>query len=242
MAAERATGLKRDRAVMNSRHLGSNASVALRPSTRESALTRLEQIRYKALELFAERGFSRVSMRELALHVEIGCGSLYHHFESKERLLFELIEELYDDLLEAVFSTSRGSAAERLRGLLSAHIALHERRGLQFLLAEQELRCLGAPHHEQIQQMRQRYEDSLLARVLEVEPTGPTRLLRPAVQGVIAWLNNLPSWLSQAALEPAEKQALIEGMVFGMLAGVIKQPLQAASPATVALAAHGAAG
>lgn len=118
--------------------------MALQSCTRESALSRLVQIRYKALELFAERGFVRVSMRELALHVEIGCGSLYHHFERKERLLFELIEELYDDLLEAVFSTSRGSAAERLRGLLSAHIALHERRGLQFMLAEQEFRCLGA--------------------------------------------------------------------------------------------------
>ncbi|MDX1297854.1 MAG: TetR/AcrR family transcriptional regulator [Pseudomonas sp.] len=227
---------------MNSRHAGCHTSVALQSCTRESALSRLEQIRYKALELFAERGFARVSMRELALHVEIGCGSLYHHFESKERLLFELIEELYDDLLEAVFSTSRGSAAERLRGLLSAHIALHERRGLQFMLAEQELRCLGAQHQEQIQQMRQRYEDSLLARLLEVGATGPTRLLRPTVQGVIAWLNNLPSWLPQTALEPAEKQALIEDMVVAMLSSVIKQPQQAASPATAALGLDGAAG
>lgn len=226
---------------MNSRHADCNASVALQSCTRESALSRLEQIRYKALELFAERGFARVSMRELALHVEIGCGSLYHHFESKERLLFELIEELYDDLLEAVFGTSRGSAAERLRGLLSAHIALHERRGLQFMLAEQEFRCLGAQHQEQIQQMRQRYEDSLLARLLEVGATGPTRLLRPAVRGVIAWLNNLPSWLPQTALQPAEKQALIEDMVVAMLSSVSKQRQQAASPATAALAIHGAA-
>lgn len=227
---------------MNSRHAGCKASVALQLCTRESALSRLEQIRYKALELFAERGFARVSMRELALHVEIGSGSLYHHFESKERLLFELIEELYDDLQEVVFSTSRGSAAERLWGLLSAHIALHERRGSQLMLAEQEFRCLDAQNQEQIRQMRQHYEDSMLARLLEVGATGPTRLLRPTVQGVIAWLNNLPSWLPQTALEPLEKQALIEDMVVAMLSGVIKQPLQAATPATATLATHDATG
>ncbi|MGE6793136.1 TetR family transcriptional regulator [Pseudomonas guineae] len=48
--------------------------MALQSCTRESALSRLEQIRHKALELFAERGFARFSMRDLALHVEIGCG------------------------------------------------------------------------------------------------------------------------------------------------------------------------
>jgi len=224
------------------RRTGCSSPVAILPCTSESALSRLEQIRYKALELFAERGFARVSMRELALHVEIGCGSLYHHFESKERLLFELIEELYDDLLEAVFNMSLGSASERLRGLLCAHIALRDRRGLHFLLAEQEFRCLSPHHQEQIQEMRQRYEDSLLECLLEVGVTAPTRLLRPTVQGVIAWLNNLQSWLQQSALEPAERQTLIENMVFGMLSGVIKQPLHTTSPAMVAMAVHGTAG
>ncbi|MGV8842666.1 MAG: TetR/AcrR family transcriptional regulator [Pseudomonas sp.] len=76
--------------------------MALLTCSRESPLSRFEQIRYKALELFAERGLARISMRELAFQVEIRSGSLYHHFESKERLLFELIEALYDDLLEAL--------------------------------------------------------------------------------------------------------------------------------------------
>ncbi|MGE6793135.1 hypothetical protein ACQKFS_14070 [Pseudomonas guineae] len=48
--------------------------------------------------------------------------------------------------------------------------------------------------------------------------------------------------VAKSAQEPAEKQALIEGMFFGMLSGMIKQPLQATSPTTVALAINGAAG
>ena len=65
------------------------------------AETRLETLRGKALVLFAERGFAQVGMRELALHLGMAAGSLYHHFESKEQLLFELIEELYEELLGA---------------------------------------------------------------------------------------------------------------------------------------------
>lgn len=86
---------------------------------RESSLLGFEQIRYKALELFAGRGFARANLRERACQVEIGSSSLYHHFESKERLLFELIEALYDDLLEAVVNTSRGNAHEPLRSVIA---------------------------------------------------------------------------------------------------------------------------
>ncbi|WP_332821602.1 TetR/AcrR family transcriptional regulator, partial [Pseudomonas sp.] len=81
----------------------------------EAPLSRLEQIRGKALELFAERGFAEVGMRELALHLGIGAGSVYHHFQSKEQLLFELIEELYEDLLDAVLLTDHGAAHGRLQ-------------------------------------------------------------------------------------------------------------------------------
>ncbi|MNR50334.1 hypothetical protein D3C85_1698400 [compost metagenome] len=55
------------------------------------------------------------------------------------------------------------------------------------------------------------------------------------MQAVIAWLSNLPSWLQQSALEPAERQALIEEIVLGSLSGVIKQPLHVADPAMAAL-------
>ena len=42
------------------------------------ALSRSEFQR-RALELFKERSFSQVSMRELAAHVGISPGAIYHH-------------------------------------------------------------------------------------------------------------------------------------------------------------------
>ncbi|MBS7691592.1 TetR/AcrR family transcriptional regulator [Pseudomonas lalucatii] len=174
-----------------------------------------------------------MSMRELALHLGIGAGSLYHHFESKEQLLFELIEELYDDLLDAAQLTDQGAVHGRLLALLQAHITLHERRGLHFLMAEREYRCLSPRHQSQIQQMRRRYEEKLLVRLLEAGASGPLPVLKATVQGAVAWLNNLPAWLDQSGLSRAQRQEVIGAIVVGSLAGVLKQPSAAADGATV---------
>lgn len=156
------------------------------------AETRLETLRGKALALFAERGFAQVGMRELALHLGMAAGSLYHHFESKEQLLFELIEELYEELLGAPRRVARGSARERLEQLLQRHIALHERRPAQFQLAEQELRCLTPAHRRRIQGLREAYEERLAHLLLEAGAGGAPARLRFGVQALVTWLNNLP--------------------------------------------------
>lgn len=199
----------------------------------EAPLSRLEQIRGKALELFAERGFAEVGMRELALHLGIGAGSVYHYFASKEQLLFELIEDLYEDLLDAALLSDTGATDSRLPTLIRAHIALHERRGLHFLMAEREYRCLSPQHQSQIEQMHRRYEENLLTRVLEAGATGPLPVLKATVQAVVALLNNLPTWLDQSGLSPLQRQEVIGGIVLGSLSGVFKQPTAAADSETV---------
>lgn len=219
---------------MNTKRLIASPSTEERYSASgEEPVSRLEQIRTKALELFAERGFAQVGMRELALHLGIAAGSFYHHFESKEKLLFEVIEELYEDLLDAAVLTEKGNAYGRLQALLRAHIALHERRRLHFLMAEQEFRCLSPQHQEQIRQLRKRYEEKLVRRLLEAGATGSMPLLQATMQGVVSWLNNLPTWLDRSDLNPTQRQEVINGIVLGSLSGVLKQPPAAADGKTV---------
>lgn len=199
------------------------------------SLSRLEQVRSKALRLFAERGFARVGMRELALHLGMGAGSFYYHFESKEHLLFELIEELYTDLLAVAQARTEGSAHARLQALLQAHIDLHERRALHFSMAEQELRCLSPSHQQQIRQMRRDYESRFLALLLEAGATGSPAVLKATVHAVVAWLNNLPGWLEQSGLEAAQQPAVVSTIVLGCLSGVLPPAEPAARSAPVLL-------
>jgi len=141
--------------------------------------SRYLETRQKALELFAKCGFSRVSMRDLATYLGIKAGSIYNHIESKEALLFELIEELYEQLLHgASLVTRRKSApAVRLQGLLEAHLLLHERMGAHFRLAEYDLHCLSSEQHASILSLRRRYEEHLVETIEQL--TGTTGQRHP---------------------------------------------------------------
>jgi len=55
-----------------------------------AAVSRLEAIRSVALRLFVTEGYRSVSLRQLAEQAGIQAGSLYHHIESKQCLLFDL--------------------------------------------------------------------------------------------------------------------------------------------------------
>jgi AcrR family transcriptional regulator len=47
----------------------------------------------KAAKLFTSKGYNSVSMNEICQLAEISKGSLYHHFQSKEDLFLQVIEE-----------------------------------------------------------------------------------------------------------------------------------------------------
>ncbi|MNT96843.1 Bacterial regulatory protein, tetR family [compost metagenome] len=65
------------------------------------------------LELFARKDFDQVGMRELATYLGLSPGSLYHYYPRKQDLLFDLIEEFYDELISNVQSVERKGQKNR---------------------------------------------------------------------------------------------------------------------------------
>lgn len=59
---------------------------------------RRERILASAAALFANRGVAATTVREIADEVGILSGSLYHHFESKEAMVDEIITSYLEDL------------------------------------------------------------------------------------------------------------------------------------------------
>ncbi len=58
-----------------------------------------------AAELFAARGFATTTVREIADAAGILSGSLYHHFDSKESMVDELLRGLLDEITAAYRAT-----------------------------------------------------------------------------------------------------------------------------------------
>jgi AcrR family transcriptional regulator len=59
---------------------------------------RRERILTSAAELFARRGVAATTVRQIADEVGILSGSLYHHFESKEAIVDEIVSTYLDEL------------------------------------------------------------------------------------------------------------------------------------------------
>ena len=67
----------------------------VRPDTRQ-------RIQAVALELFAEQGYDKTSLREIAERLDVTKAALYYHFKSKEDIVASLVEDYFgqmDDLI-----------------------------------------------------------------------------------------------------------------------------------------------
>jgi AcrR family transcriptional regulator len=65
-----------------------------RTSERRDALVRI------AAELFAEQGYRATTVRHIGDAAGVLSGSLYHHFDSKETILDELLSSYLEELLD----------------------------------------------------------------------------------------------------------------------------------------------
>jgi len=74
----------------------------------------------RALSLFAQEGFGRVSMRALAAHLGVSTGVLYHYFEGKEALFAAMLRHLGKQNVAAALSElpDFAAASERLDALM----------------------------------------------------------------------------------------------------------------------------
>jgi AcrR family transcriptional regulator len=57
-----------------------------------------EKIQAVALELFAEHGYEKTSLRELAERLDVSKAALYYHFNTKEDIVVSLFDTLLADM------------------------------------------------------------------------------------------------------------------------------------------------
>ena len=95
--------------------------------SRESA-DRHDQILVAAAQLFARKGVAATTVREIADEVGILSGSLYHHFDSKEAMVDEILAPYLKDLGDACQRAIARPADPRakLRDLIAACLCVVE--------------------------------------------------------------------------------------------------------------------
>src|ERR1044072_877697 len=87
--------------VTTRKNSGTTAAPAKRQRATSSgpASERRDHLVKLAAELFARKGFQATTVREIADEAGILSGSLYHHFDSKETIVDEVLSTFLDDLV-----------------------------------------------------------------------------------------------------------------------------------------------
>jgi len=126
-----------------------------------------DKIRLTALNLFFEHGFERVSLRDLAAETRIQPGSLYNHIESKQSLLFDLIEEHETGLQAALITSihSYSTPSDRLDIFLDTYIRFQLANPHGAALARLELRSLNRDQRKALSKIRASYLAAFEVRI-----------------------------------------------------------------------------
>ncbi len=120
---------------------------------------RRSELRREAARLFAAKGYHGTSIGDLAEALGVQKGSLYHHIDSKQALLWELASEgaaAFHAALDAI--EERLPATEKIRLALRAHLRLAAEQLDVATVFVREWRYLEEPRRSEFVAERRRYE------------------------------------------------------------------------------------
>jgi AcrR family transcriptional regulator len=155
-------------------------------------------LREAAVNLMARYGYEAVSMRQLAAEVGVQAAAIYRYFPTKEDLLFTLMREHMEGLIEAWERARPATAdpAERLAAFVANHIRFHVARRHSTHVSNMELRSLSREKLTYILRLRTTYEKELRqilregaeTSVFSINDTAMTAMaIIQMVTGVIVW-------------------------------------------------------
>jgi AcrR family transcriptional regulator len=174
-------------------------------------LDRKQQIFTTARSMFSERGYQATTVRDIARELNMQAGSLYAHIESKEDVLWQIVDQAAGQFLSAVepIVEGEGSRVEKLRAMVRAHVGVVAGNGGNAAIFLHEWKFLSEARRDSVAARRDRYE-GYYRRVIEegiecgeFAPTDP----KMAALMVLSIMNWLPQWYNPSGPLSAEEIA-----------------------------------
>lgn len=158
------------------------------------------RVRSAALALFAQHGYAAVSMRQIAREVGVQAGALYNYTPDKQSLLFDLMSNHLEQLLQARSDiASSGDPLSRLEAFTRLHIRFHSQRPEEVFIAYMELRNLTPENFAKIEKLRKCYEDDLERILTDGQTSGQFAVpdTKVSTLAVIAMLTGVNTWFRE---------------------------------------------
>lgn len=175
--------------------------------------TRRDEIVAAAARTFARDGYAAVGMRDVAEVVGIRGASLYHHFTSKEEILYAVCLTVTQEPVEQTLPLldAPGTPTQRMAALVRAHLEHLHRRRVEHLVALHELAALTPAHRAMVDEHRRYYQRRVRDVVAAGMATGEFAVpdARLAAFAICDVLNGFSNWFHD------DRELALEDVVVG---------------------------
>jgi len=185
---------------------------------------KLRQILKTSAKIFAEKGFHRTSVRDIARATRMSLAGLYYYFTTKEELLYLIQEHCFLTLLQRWEQASKANTDVRARiGIFAEnHLSFfwHNMHEMKVMAHEDE--SLTGEFQDKILVLKRRYVKVLMDLIEELrkQEGGGEVDLRVATFSLFGMMNWIYTWYQ--AKRDLPLPALIEQMLRIFFFGVLR--------------------
>jgi AcrR family transcriptional regulator len=194
--------------------------------TKPQEIGRVEEVVEVALRLFLERGYDNTPMSLLAKRLGLTKAGIYHHFASKEDLLFLVHQTAMERGLKPVFDAAAGESdpERRLRAFLYEHARMLALDPAAMLLIR-EARRLSPKHLQDIKKTWRRGFDVVRDAITELQQQGRCRTAVEPTFAAFAGIG-MASWIAYwfDPTRPESAEAVANTMTDIFIAGLLAKP------------------
>ncbi|SDX41044.1 TetR/AcrR family transcriptional regulator [Salimicrobium album] len=156
-----------------------------------------EEIIQTALKLFDAQGFHRVSVNQIVKEAGTSKGGFYHHFQSKDELLFVIHDTFITYVLkeaEAATETHQ-SPVEQIQEIIRSFVHVFDLYQSHITVFYQESNYVDETFEDEINRKRDQFKDKVIAVVKRGQEEGefrhelPPEITGMAILGMVNWLN-----------------------------------------------------
>lgn len=140
----------------------------------QKSLYRAQEIYLLAAQLFVEKGVGSTSLSDIAKALNITKAGLYYYFESKQDLLYRIVELGLDNVKDEVLDPARAisDAEKRLKFIILNHARLAAEGNHAVIIVSHEMDQLSFTQREAILRRRREYFEFVRDTLVELQNDG----------------------------------------------------------------------
>jgi AcrR family transcriptional regulator len=178
-------------------------------------------ILHEAARLFAERGFSGVSLEELGAAVGVSGPAVYRHFANKQALLGAILVRVSERLLSGgrEVIAAHDSPAAQLEALIRFHVDFALTDADVIRVQDRDLASLSAEDRHTVRRLQREYVELWMGVLSQLHPSRSESDLRVRAHACFGLINSTPHSVRKVRAAPADStvRGILESMASSAL-------------------------